>query len=125
MPNLIVASVFFLLIHFGVSGTRLRDALSARLGEGPYRGLFALASIAGIAWMIFAYRRAPIVELWGVLLGFRPAAYVLVFIAFLFAVVGILTPSSRTVRRRCGAWSASPGIPSCGALRSGRRSTSS
>ncbi len=97
MPSLIAASIYFLLIHFGVSGTRFRDALTDRLGEGPYRGVFALASLAGIAWLIYAYRQAPTVELWGVLLGFRPAAYVLVFIAFLFAVVGILTPSPTRV----------------------------
>ena len=97
MPDLIAASAFFLLIHFAVSGTRLRDALTARLGEGPYRGAFAVASLAGLAWMIYAYRQAPTIELWGVLLGFRPAAYVLVFIAFLFAVIGILTPSPTRV----------------------------
>jgi hypothetical protein len=43
MLNLIAASAYFLLIHFGVSGTKLRDTLVARLGEGPYRGAFALA----------------------------------------------------------------------------------
>lgn len=97
MPDLIAASAFFLLIHFAVSGTRLRDALTARLGEGPYRGAFAVASLGGLAWMIYAYRQAPSIELWGVLLGFRAAAYVLVFIAFLFAVIGILTPSPTRV----------------------------
>jgi len=97
MANLIAASAFFLLIHFAISGTRLRDALTARLGEGPYRGAFALSSLVGLAWMIYAYRHAPTIELWGVLLGFRRAAYALVFIAFLFAVIGILTPSPTRV----------------------------
>ena len=93
MLSLIGANAYFLLIHFGVSGTRLRDALIARLGAGPYRGAFAFASLIGLAWMIYAYRRAPTVPLWGLLLGLRPAAYVLVFIAFLFVVVGLATPS--------------------------------
>lgn len=97
MLNLVAASAYFLLIHFGVSGTRLRDALVARLGAGPYRGAFALASVLGIAWMIYAYRRAPAMPLWGLLLGFRPAAYVLVFIGFLFVVIGITTPSPTRV----------------------------
>ncbi len=97
MPDLIAASAFFLLIHFGVSGTRLRDALTARLGTGPYRGAFALASLLGLAWMIYAYRRAPSVPLWGLLLGFRAAAYVLVCIAFLFVVIGLATPSPTQV----------------------------
>ena len=38
MLNLIAASAFFLLIHLAVSGSKLRDTLVARLGEGPYRG---------------------------------------------------------------------------------------
>lgn len=97
MTDLIVACAYFLLIHFGVSGTRLRDALTGRLGEKPYRGLFSLASLVGIAWVIYAYRRAPLIPTWGYLAGFRQAAYVLVFIAFLFAVIGILTPSPTRV----------------------------
>lgn len=97
MPDLIAACAYFLLIHFGVSGTRLRDTLTFRLGERPYRGLFSLASLVGIGWMIYAYRHAPLVPTWGFLPGFRQAAYVLVFIAFLFAVIGIMTPSPTQV----------------------------
>ena len=93
MLDLIAASAYFLLIHFGVSGTRLRNGLTARLGAGPYRGVFALASIVGLVWMIYAYRHAPTVALWGPLLGLRPVAYVLVLIAFLFAVIGLATPT--------------------------------
>jgi len=47
--------------------------------------------------MTYAYRHAPTVELWGVVLGFRPAAYVLVFIAFIFLVIGIMTPNPTRV----------------------------
>ena len=97
MLNLIAASACFLLIHFGVSGTKLRDVLVARLGPGPYRAAFALASILGLAWMIYAFRHAPAVPLWGLMPGFRPAVYVLVLIAFLFAVPGIATPSPTRV----------------------------
>lgn len=93
MLNLIAASVYFLLIHFGVSGTRVRDVLVARLGPGPYRGAFALASLVGLAWMIYAFRHAPNVPLWGFIPGFRPATDVLVLIAFLFVVLGVSTPS--------------------------------
>lgn len=97
MPDLIAACAYFLLIHFAVSGTRLRDVLTGVLGEKPYRGLFSLASIIGIAWMIYAYRHAPLIPTWGFVAGFRPVAYVLVFIAFLFAVIGIMTPSPTQV----------------------------
>lgn len=97
MPDLIAACAYFLLIHFGVSGTRLRDALTRRLGEHGYRALFSLASLIGLLWMIYAYRRAPLMATWGLLLPWRSAAYVLVLIAFLFAVIGIMTPSPTKV----------------------------
>jgi uncharacterized membrane protein len=97
MYSLIAASVFFLLIHFGVSGTRLRDVLVARLGAGPYRGAFAVASVVGIVWMTRAYRRAPAVDLWGHLIGLRPLAFALVLIAFLFVAIGLATPSPTRV----------------------------
>jgi uncharacterized membrane protein len=97
MLNLLAASAYFLLIHFGVSGTRLRDRLVARLGEGPYRGMFALASLLGLVWMAYAYRHAPAVPTWGLVLGLRPAAYLLVLIAFIFVVIGLATPSPTRV----------------------------
>jgi len=97
MLSLIAASSFFLLIHFGVSGTRLRDVLVARLGAGPYRGAFVVASLVGIVWMTRAYRRAPAVDLWGQLIGLRPLAFALVLIAFLFVGIGLATPSPTRV----------------------------
>ena len=97
MLNLVVACTYFLLIHFVVSGTKLRDVLVARLGADPFRAAFALASFAGLAWMVYAYRDAPSIPLWGFLVGFRPAAYVVVFIAFPFVVIGLATPSPTRV----------------------------
>jgi uncharacterized membrane protein len=97
MFNLVVASAYFLLIHFAVSGTRLRDALVARLGEGPYRGAFSFASLIGLVWLIYAYRHASTVHLWDPPLGLRPIAFVLVLCAFLLGVIGLATPSPTQV----------------------------
>lgn len=93
MGNLAAAAVFFLAIHFGVSGTPLRDRLVRAIGEKGFRGLFSLASLAGLVWLVTAYRRAPHVELWGSLVALKPIAAPLVLIAFLFVVIGLATPS--------------------------------
>jgi uncharacterized membrane protein len=93
MCNLLAAAFFFLAIHFLISGTRLRDALVARIGAGPYRGAFSIASLIGLAWMIFAYKHAPAIAVWNPLPGMRPLAYLLVFLAFLLSVIGLATPS--------------------------------
>lgn len=63
MGNLIAAAVFFLAIHFGISGTRLRDRVVGAIGEKAYGGLFALASLVGLIWMARAYSHAPHVPL--------------------------------------------------------------
>jgi uncharacterized membrane protein len=93
MQNLIIASAYFLLIHFAVSGTKLRDALVVRLGEGTYRGLFSVASLVGLIWMIYAYRHAPTQLLWTPPPGLRGLAYAVVLVGFLLAVIGLTTPS--------------------------------
>jgi uncharacterized membrane protein len=97
MLSLIAAAVFFLLIHFGVSGTRLRGSLVATLGAGPYRGLFSLASLGGIVWLASAYRHAPNVETWGLLLSLRPAALVVAFLGVLLMVIGLASPNPTSV----------------------------
>ena len=97
MYSLIAASVFFLLIHFSVSGTRLRDVLVARMGAGPYRGAFAVASIVGLVWMSSAYSHAATVDLWGQLIGLRPLAFALLLLAFLLVGIGLATPSPTQV----------------------------
>ena len=97
MANLIAAAVFFLALHFGVSGTRLRDRLVGVLGERAFRGLFALASVVGLIWMARAYSHAPHVSLWGQLIVLEPIALALVLVAFAFIVIGVSTPSPTKV----------------------------
>lgn len=98
MQNLAAAAAFFVLIHLGISGSRLRDALVARLGENAYRGLFSLLSVAGLAWLIYAYARAPFEFLWVPPPWARPTAVVVVLVAFLLAVPGLLTPNPTAAR---------------------------
>jgi len=55
---LIVAAAAFLAIHIFISGTRLRDQITAAIGEGPYTGLFSLASLGTIIWLVIAFNKA-------------------------------------------------------------------
>ncbi|MEZ6023433.1 MAG: NnrU family protein [Hyphomonadaceae bacterium] len=45
----------FVLLHVGVSATGLRRRIVGVIGEGPYRGLFSLASAAFLAWLILSF----------------------------------------------------------------------
>jgi uncharacterized membrane protein len=97
MLLLIGACAFFVFIHFAVSGTRWRDALVARLGEGLYLSLFSLASFVAIFAMGYGYAIAPNVSLWGTLLGLRPAVFAVVLVSALLVAIGLATPNPTNV----------------------------
>lgn len=103
MSSFTLALATFVALHIGVSATALRAAIVARIGERAYRGVFALASLAALIWMIVAVRavmadlddplQTPVwtPPVWG-----RHATQGLVLIAFLFAASGLLTPGPTT-----------------------------
>jgi uncharacterized membrane protein len=97
MRMLIAAAAVFLLIHLLISGTRIRDAIVRVIGEGPYMGLFSLASIAALVWLCIAFggaRADPAnVIYWTVGPANRDIAVTLTVIGFLLAVPGLLTNS--------------------------------
>ena len=64
MTLLIIAALVWLGIHFGIAGTRLRDAIVARIGEGSFRGLFSLLTILAIVFLIGAWTGASTTPLW-------------------------------------------------------------
>src|SRR5690606_32649938 len=64
MGELIVAMVLFVGGHFVASSAPARAPAAARMGERAFAGVYSLAAIALLAWMIWAYGRAPVVPLW-------------------------------------------------------------
>jgi uncharacterized membrane protein len=103
MPNLIAAALYFVLIHLLVSGTRLRDVLIRRIGQGPYMGLFVVASIAGLVGLGFAFagaRGGPgDAVYWEITPVTRYLQIVLQFVAVLLIVPGITTRNPTSVRQ--------------------------
>jgi uncharacterized membrane protein len=93
MTSLVLACACFLTIHV-FTGSRMRDAIVTRIGEGPYRGLFSLVSIGGMWWLIVAYRGVEVSRvLWVAPTWLRWPAFVLLALAVLLVVVGVTTPS--------------------------------
>ncbi|MEW6036856.1 MAG: NnrU family protein [Pseudomonadota bacterium] len=97
MLNLALAMLFFVGIHFIISGTRLRDRLVAYRGEKAFRAAFSVLSLLALAWVIYAYRQAPYVETWGQLAWFKPIAAVLMLASFVFVVTGLTTTNPGAV----------------------------
>ncbi len=101
MLELVLASAAFVLLHLCISGTALRDRLVSRLGEGAYMGLFSLASVAILVWMIMAYGAARAE-------GVNPTWWtstpltlhlqlIMILVAFLLAVPGLLARNPGSV----------------------------
>lgn len=102
MTMLIAAAAAFLAIHLLISGTRLRDAITGAIGQGPYMGLFSLASLGTLVWMGFAYAGAkhgadPVY--WSATATTKWIQLGLTFIAFLLVVPGLATPNPTSVRQ--------------------------
>ena len=81
--------VLGLLIFLGVHSTRVfaedwRSAQVARLGEKGWKGLYTLASLVGLAMLVWGYgvaRQTP-VPLWTPVVGLRHLASLLTLLAF-------------------------------------------
>ena len=59
MSLLVTGLVLFLGIHLLPTIPALRRGLIRRLGESRYKGVFALASVAGLVLIVVGYRSAP------------------------------------------------------------------
>jgi uncharacterized membrane protein len=107
MTVLVAAALAFVLLHLLVSGTRMRDALTGTIGQGPYLGLFSLASLGLIVWMSMAYGAAqrsganPV--LWGATTLTKEIQLGLMLLAFLLVVPGLTTPNPTSVRQEVWA----------------------
>ena len=97
MASLSLAALFFIGIHLGLSGTTLRDRAVRLAGRRFYLAGFSVASAAGMAWLVWAYRAAAYVPTWGQLEWWKPFAIALMLPAFLLVVVGLTTPNPTAV----------------------------
>ena len=97
MAVLILGLVLFL----GVHSTRIvadgwRTATVARIGEKPWKALFALASIAGLVLIVWGFslaRRNP-VYLWESPIGMRHLAGALLLVAFILLAAAYVPRNS-------------------------------
>lgn len=107
MTMLFAAAAAFIGIHLFIAGTRLRDAITGAIGEGPYMGLFSLASLAAIVWLVMAFNAASPSPQNQVLfvpwIGVRHLAIPVVALAFLLAVPGLLMPNPASVGQQSAA----------------------
>jgi uncharacterized membrane protein len=97
MSNLVLASLCLPLSHFCISSSRMRELLVRRLSEKRYLMLYQLITLAAFAWLIVAYRRAPVYILWTASAKVKLAMLPVVFVGFLLIISGLTTPNPTVV----------------------------
>lgn len=85
MTLLVLGLVLFLGVHsVRVVADRWRSSTIARLGEGPWKGVYSLVSLAGLALVVWGYglaRQDPVL-LWTPPVAMQHLASLLVLLAF-------------------------------------------
>ena len=89
MPLLGVTALLWVAVHIGISGTRLRDALVAKTGEGPFRGLFSVVTILTLALLIWAWGRSTTTQLWNAPAWLRWILVAVMLVAFVLFVASL------------------------------------
>ena len=110
MISLSLAAIAFIAIHLGVSGTLVRDRMTAAIGLNRYMIVFSLASVGAMVWLISAYNAADYQPTWGQLEWWKPFQLVLMLPAFLLVVIGLTTPNPTSVAQEGLAAQAPRGI---------------
>jgi len=104
---LIAAAAAFLAIHLFVAGTRLRDGIVGAIGEGPYRGLFSLASLGIIVWLAIAYKAAQNSGndrmLYDLGRGVHDMGIPIVALAFLLGLQGLMMSNPTSMQQEASA----------------------
>jgi uncharacterized membrane protein len=97
MATLELATVVFLAAHF-IASTPIRSGLIRLLGENWYLGLYSAISLATLAWMIWAFVKAPYESVW---LGdeFKAWAVFLMPVSLVLIACGVLTRNPSAVRQ--------------------------
>ena len=100
MLRLIFGILLWAAVHLSVAlAPDERRALIARLGEGPYKGLFSLALVAALVLIVLGWRATPPTSLWLPPPGMRHATMLLVPIAvILFISARAPTDIKRIIR---------------------------
>ena len=85
MALLVLGLLLFLGTHAFTMARGARAAAVARLGEGPYKGLYSLLSLAGVVLIAIGfgrYRAAGYIQVWDSPIWTRHLALILVWAAF-------------------------------------------
>jgi len=104
MMVLIVGLILFLGVHLVPTSPELRDGLKERIGEAPYKAIFSLLSIAGLAIIVLGFHKLQLHPgknpiLWDPPVWTRHIAVALMLPAMILLVAAVIPSRIRTAVR--------------------------
>jgi uncharacterized membrane protein len=97
MTLLILGLAVFIGVHLVTALTGTRTRLIARLGAGGFRGLYSLASAAGLGLIIAGYAQAPVTPIWFPPAWTRHVTFLLMLPVFPLLIMSQLPGRLKTV----------------------------
>lgn len=104
-----LAAVAFAGGHLVLSSRPVRGPVIARIGERAFRGVYAAVAALALAWLIYAYNRAPHVEVWAEPAWGRPVTYALMLVACIFFLCSIAPANPALAGNEAAAARSEPG----------------
>jgi uncharacterized membrane protein len=89
MTVLVIAALVWIGMHIGIAGTSVRDAIVARIGDAPFRGLYSLLSIVVIVFLVRAWGVAATTPLWYAPAWLRWVLVAVMLVAFVLFVASV------------------------------------
>lgn len=103
MIVLILGLLIFIGVHLTPTSPPARDGLIAKLGEGPYKGAFALASFIGFALIVWGFSLArhsgANIHLWTPPTWTKHVAFLLMWFSFVLLVAAYIPSHIRDKAR--------------------------
>lgn len=94
MSEFVAAVLVFLASHALPALAPLRECLVRGIGRRIYLGVYTLVSVGLFAWLISAYARAPMIEVWSPPPGARWVPLLVMPFACILVVAGLGTANS-------------------------------
>lgn len=99
---LLLASILWVAVHFGIAGTMVRTRLVERLGERGFVIGYSVLSVGAIILLVQAWGAAPYVGLWVTPDWLRWVLALLMLPAFVLFVASVATPNPTVVAGKLG-----------------------
>lgn len=94
LGHLLSAMLIFIASHIFMSCAWVREPLIAKIGRGPFKGVYAIIAAATMYWVVAAYSDAPPSLYWDLHTAFKHLSLSFMLAVCIFIVAPLMTSSA-------------------------------